>query len=169
MRAWQQSHLLMLELSEEHPVRCGVTNGLLSGAIKISSITHMLRERKWAEARYYNIGHVLLMVSGVHWSPTLHTHMQICVHCSWNIVINGTHVPDSIAQEPLVRPVVSYSEAGCARRPDRSESPVTRVFSQHVRLIISCRFTVNYKRMGTERPPYCKLCQWLLFQDDHKV
>lgn len=75
MRAWQLSHLLMLELSEEHSVRCGVTNSLLSRAIKISSITHALIECERAVARYYNSSHVLLIASGVHWMPFLHVHI----------------------------------------------------------------------------------------------
>ncbi len=85
MRAWQLSHLLMLELSQEHPVRCGVTNRLLSRAIKISSITHILTECKWAKARYYNISHVLLIASGVHWSLSLHMQICVCVRISFGI------------------------------------------------------------------------------------
>lgn len=80
MRAWQLHHLLMLELSEEHSARCGVTNSLLSRAIKISSITHTLIDCKRAVARYYNNSHVLLIASGVHW--ILFSHMHILDLCA---------------------------------------------------------------------------------------
>ncbi len=80
----------------------------------------------------------------------------------------------SIAQEPLVWLIETCvlsamcprvrPFSACARGPNRSQSSVTWVFSQHVGLIISCRLTANYKRTRTKRLPWHRLrvCQWRL-------